>query len=67
MLKVSELKNSVKERAYQESLCGKYPVWKGGEVVSVEREREKFRDIVMECTNYVYGHETCRWAEKEGE
>ena len=24
VLKVSELNNSVKERAYQESLCGKY-------------------------------------------
>ena len=44
--KVSELYNSVKERAYQESLRGKYEVWRGGEVQSVE-EWEKFRDIVL--------------------
>ena len=36
MLKVSELNHSVKERSYQESLRGKYKVWKGGEVESVE-------------------------------
>ena len=41
MLKVSELNNTVKEKAYQESLHGKYEVWRGGE------EWEKFRDIVM--------------------
>ena len=29
VLKVSELNNSVKERAYQESLLGKYEVWRG--------------------------------------
>ena len=29
VLKVSELNNSVKERAYQESLHGKYEVWGG--------------------------------------
>ena len=28
---VSELNNSVKERSYQESLHGKYEVWRGGE------------------------------------
>ena len=50
--KVSELNNSVKERAYQESLHGKYEVWRGEEV---EREWEKYRDIVMECTNDVCG------------
>ena len=55
VLKVSELNNSVKERAYQESLHGKYEVWRGGEVESVEREWEKLRDIVMECTNDVCG------------
>ena len=54
VLKVSELNNSVKERAYQESLRGKYEVW-GGEVESVEKVWEKFRDIVMECTNDVCG------------
>ena len=47
VLKVSELNHSVKERAYQESLRGKYEGWRGGEVVSVEKELEKFRDIVM--------------------
>ena len=51
-LKMSELNNRVKERAYQESLRLKYVVWRGGEVESVE-EWEKFRDIVMECTNDV--------------
>ena len=45
VLKVSELNNSVKERAYQESLRGKYEVWIGGEVESVVKEWEKFRDI----------------------
>ena len=55
VLKVSELNNSVKKMAYQESLRGKYEVWRGGEVESVEREWEKFRDIVMECTNGVCG------------
>ena len=39
VLKVSKLNHSVKERAYQESLRGKYQEW------------EKFRDMVMECTN----------------
>ena len=55
VLKVSELNNSVKERAYQESFHGKYEVWRGGEVDSAEKEWEKFRDIVMECTNDVCG------------
>ena len=48
-MKVSELNNSVKERAYQASLQGKYEMWRGGEVEHVEREWENFRDIVMEC------------------
>ena len=30
VLKVSELNKSVNEPAYQESLCGKYEVWRGG-------------------------------------
>ena len=51
MLKVSELNHSVKETAYQESLLVKYEVCRGGEVESVE----KFRDMVMECTNDVCG------------
>ena len=54
VLKVSELNNSVKERACQESLRGKYEVWRSGEVDSVE-EWEKFRDMVIECTNDVCG------------
>ena len=53
VLKVSELNNSVKEMAYQESSRGKYEEWRGGEVESVEWE--KFRDIVMQCTNDVCG------------
>ena len=32
VLKVSELNHSVKERAYQVSLRGKYAVWRGGDV-----------------------------------
>ena len=55
VLKVSELNHSVKERTYQESLRGKYEVWRGGEVESVEKEWEKFRDMAMECTNDVCG------------
>ena len=55
VLKVSELNQGVKESAYQESLIGKYEVWRGGEIESVEKEWEKFRDIVMKCTNDVYG------------
>ena len=55
VLKVSELNHSVKERAYQESLHEKYEVWRGGEVETVEKEWEKFRDMVMECTNDVCG------------
>ena len=38
VLKVSELNNRVKVRAYQESLRGQYEVWRGGEVESVEKE-----------------------------
>ena len=53
VLKVSELNNSVKEKAYQESLDGKYEVWRSLEVESVEWE--KFRDMVMECINDVCG------------
>ena len=44
VLKMSELTNSVKERAYQESLRGKFEVWRGREVESVEKEWEKFTD-----------------------
>ena len=38
VLKVSELNNSVIERACQDSLRGQYEVWRGGEVESVEIE-----------------------------
>ena len=55
VLKVSELNNGVKERAYQESLHGKYEVWRAGEIESVEKEWEKIRDIVLECTNDICG------------
>ena len=54
VLKVSELNHSVKERAYQESMRGKYEVWRGGEVQSAEKEWEELC-IVMECTNDVFG------------
>ena len=50
VLTVSELNNSVKERAYQESLRGKYEVWRSGEVESVEKEWEK----VQRNSNGVY-------------
>ena len=53
VLKVNKLNNCVKKWAYQESLHGKYKVWRGGEVESVEKEWEKFRDIGMECANDV--------------
>ena len=33
----------------------KYEVCRGGEVESAEKEWEKFRDMVMECTNDVCG------------
>ena len=38
VLKVSELNNNVKERAYQENLHEKYVVWRGQEVESLEKE-----------------------------
>ena len=38
VLNVSELNHSVKEMAYQESLCGQYEVWRGRGVESVEKE-----------------------------
>ena len=50
---VRELNNCVKERAYQESLRGIYEVLRGGEVKREEKEREKFRDMGMKCTNDV--------------
>ena len=38
VLKMSELNHSVKERAYHDSLRGKYEVCRDGEVESVEKE-----------------------------
>ena len=68
VLNVSELKNSVKERASQEKLHEIDEVWRGGEVESVEKEWDKFRGIVLECTNDVcFLYESCRWVEKKGE
>ena len=55
VLKLSELNNRVKERSCQESLRGKHEVSRGGEVESAEKDWEKFRDIVMECTHDVCG------------
>ena len=40
VLKVSQLNNRVKERAYLESLRGKYEVWRGEEVESEKWGRE---------------------------
>ena len=63
---VSELNNRVNERAYQESLRGKYEVWSGGEIESVEKDWEEFRDgngVLQRCI----WHETCGQAEKKGE
>ena len=38
VLKARELNNSVKERAYRESMLGKYEVWRDGQVASVEKQ-----------------------------
>ena len=41
-------------------------MWRGGEVDSGEKKREKFGDIVIECSNDIYRwHDTCRQAEKK--
>ena len=43
-------------------------VWRGEEVESVEKEWEKFRDIIMECTNDICGmRRDGEWTEKKGE
>ena len=49
-----------------ESLRGKYEVWRGGKVESVEKEWEKFRDIVMERTNDVCGMRRAGGQRREG-
>ena len=61
VLKVSELNNSVKERAYP-----KNELWRGGEVESAEKEYEKFRDIVMEYTNDICGMRCVGWQRGKG-
>ena len=53
LLKVSELNNSVKEWAYQESLRGKYKLLRCGDGGSLEKKWESFRDIGKDCTNDV--------------
>ena len=55
VLKSRDLNNSVKERVYRESMLGKYEVWRDGQVASVEKQWENFKDILMECTNNVCG------------
>ena len=67
MLKVSELNNKVKETAYQESLRGKYEVWRGGKVESVEKEWEIFLRISNGVYQSCMWHETRRRAEKKEE
>ena len=53
-MKASQLNNRVKERDTGRACAqGKYEVWRGGEVESVEKEWENFRDIVMECKKCV--------------
>ena len=66
-LKVTELNKSMKERAYQESLRGKYEVLRGAEVESVEKEWEKFKDIVKGCTNDVCGMRCVGGQRRKGE
>ena len=67
VLRVSELNNSVTERAYQESLRRKYEVWRGGEVESVEKEWEKVQKYGNRVYQRCMWHETCRQADKKGE
>ena len=55
VLKASQLNKSVNERTYPESLHGKHKVLRGGDVESEEKEWEKFRDMVKECTIDVCG------------
>ena len=40
VLKVSKVNNRVKKRAHQESLHGKYEVWRGGEMRAQRRSRK---------------------------
>ena len=54
ILKVSELNNCVKERAFQESLRRRYEVWRGGRS-RVWRRSGKCSEI----SNGVY--QSCKW------
>ena len=72
VLKLSDMNKSVKERAYQASLRGKYEVFRGSYVESVEMKQEQFRDIVNLCPNDVCVkmklkcvEETCGWTMKK--
>ena len=67
VLKVIELNNSVKELT-RRACIGKYEVYRGGEVERVDKEWEKFRDIVIEWTNDVCGMRcVCGQRRKESE
>ena len=44
----------------------KYEVLRGGEVESVMKEWEKYRDIVMKCTNDVCGMRHVGWQRRKG-
>ena len=55
VFKVSGLNKSVKERAYQVGLRGKYEVLRCGEVERVKKEWKKFGDIVKYTSNDVCG------------
>ena len=64
VLNVSELNHSVKERAYQESLHGKYEVWRGQECGEGVGKVLRHSNGVYQCCMW---HETCRRVEKKGE
>ena len=52
---MSELIKRMKEWESQESWCVKYEVLSDWDVESVEKEWEKFSDIMKECTNGICG------------
>ena len=54
VLKVSE-RIIVLKKWHTRRVCEKYEMCRGGEVESVEKEWEKFRDMVMNCTNDACG------------
>ena len=61
VLKASELNNSMKEMAYQESVCGKYEMCRRGECVGVGKV-QRYSNGVYRCMC----HETHRRTEKKG-